>query len=257
MFASFLDRSPILFWGGIFLLVLAAVWTPLLWLDTRLITGLPAWAKPIKFALSTGIFLLTMAWLLGDLRLSVRTQTWVAWAFTVIMVGETLLIALQSARGETSHYNISSPTNAAIFATMGFLIAVNSLLVVWLLIAYSTPFWGASELPGLYRWGVVTALALLLFSSAVGAAMIGNHGHTVGAADGGPGLPFLGWSVTAGDLRWAHFLGMHALQLVLLAYFLLPTLTLRQAGVVTVLVLTGTATIGLYLLAMKGIPVVR
>ena len=89
--------------------------------------------------------------------------------------------------------------------------------------------------------------------------------HTVGAADGGPGLSFLGWSTSHGDLRAPHFFALHALQLLPLLFAVLrvaaPALTSRYrirlvggmvigyasvVGLLTVQALLGHSIIGVF-----------
>ena len=49
------------------------------------------------------------------------------------MAVEQAVIFTQAARGTTSHYNISSGLNAALFGLMGLFIAVNTLMTAWAL----------------------------------------------------------------------------------------------------------------------------
>lgn len=106
-------------------------------------------------------------------------------------------------------------------------------------------------------------MLLTALGAAVGWLMVAPTGaHTVGAPDGGLGLPLTNWSALHGDLRVAHFFGLHALQLLPLIALLLrqvPGLS-TERQVWLVLVAAGSA-LGLFALllwqALRGQALLR
>ncbi len=80
--------------------------------DHRVITGAPAWLKPVKFSASGAIYLFTLAWMVRDLP-QTRTLRVASNLIAWILVLEIVLIQLQAARGTSSHFNINSPLDTA------------------------------------------------------------------------------------------------------------------------------------------------
>jgi hypothetical protein len=196
---------------GLFAFAVAmAVLTPVLAVlavvDDRVLLGAPLWFKPLKFAISLALYAATLAWMLGQLR--ERTLARTGWIVTAAAAIEMAVIVGQAAVGNRSHYNMDTPLSAALWGTMGV-----TIVVLWLAtLAVALRF---LREPGRDR-AATTAIRLGLVVALIGLAegflMATAATHTVGAPDGGPGLPLLGWSTVGGDLRIAHFVGMHALQ---------------------------------------------
>jgi len=196
---------------GLFAFAVAmAVLTPVLAVlavvDDRVLLGAPLWFKPLKFAISLALYAATLAWMLGQLR--ERTLARTGWIVTAAAAIEMAVIVGQAAVGNRSHYNMDTPLSAALWSVMGV-----TIVVLWLAtLAVALRF---LREPGCDR-AATTAIRLGLVVALIGLAegflMATAATHTVGAPDGGPGLPLLGWSTVGGDLRIAHFIGMHALQ---------------------------------------------
>ncbi|HEV7890072.1 MAG TPA: hypothetical protein VGP08_05510 [Pyrinomonadaceae bacterium] len=225
--------------------------------DARTILGLNPWVKPLKFLVSIAVYVWTLAWLTRYVSGYRRSIKLISWTTAAVFVGEMFCIIMQSARGTTSHFNIRSAFDGAVFSLMGLLIAVNTLLVLVTLLLFLKP----TERPApAYLWGIRLGLLLFFAGSLEGAAMVMNGAHTVGAPDGGAGLPFVNWSTRAGDLRVAHFLSFHALQLLPLAGFALsrhkPDWPARRqtACVVTLAILYAACVSLIFWQAMRGRP---
>lgn len=220
-------QKPLMLTGfgfGILFLVLAV----LSFFDSQQILGINRWIKPMKFASSIVIFLWTLAVFLYFLSGYEKASRVISWGVIALMVGEIILIVMQSARGTTSHFNNKTLFDGAVFSAMGLMILINTALIVYLTYLY---FRADFDLPKALVWGKRLGLIVFLLASAEGGYMSAQIGHAVGVADGGAGLPFVNWSTEGGDLRVAHFVGMHAFQAIPLFALMLVILQKRFAPI--------------------------
>lgn len=185
--------------------------------------------KALKFGISIAVYTWTLAWMLDYVRRGRRVAAIMGSIIAAAITLENILIVVQIIRGVRSHFSTSTPIDATIMASMGAMIVVlwlaNLVLGIVLLIQRPSDRLLLSGLrAGTFVGLVGMALAFLMTSEAAG--FVNNPSdtvmgaHSVGGPDGGPGLFLLGWSTEYGDLRPAHFAGIHALQLMpLIAVF--------------------------------------
>lgn len=226
---------------GMLMLVALGVAAIGLAVDPRIITGAPAWLKPAKFAVSIAIYTFTLAWIFSLLPEWTRTRRIIGWTTAVVMLLEVAIIDLQVIRGTTSHFNMGTPFDAVLLATMGAAIVVQTLSTIAVAVAlwrqrFEDPALGWAlrlgmtiTIIGALTGGLMTRpTAEQLDAARAGQPMTIAGAHTVGAPDGGPGLPGTGWSTEHGDVRVPHFVGLHALQVLPFLAFVLARRRLSE-----------------------------
>jgi hypothetical protein len=181
-------------------------------LDERTLRGVSVWAKPLKFMASIGLFSLCTAWFIGLLapaQRHSRTVQLMAWTLLIAGALEITYITLQAALGQASHFNFSSPLHMTMYSLMGLgALAMTSTQAV---LAWQVARHPAHGLHPVWRDAVVAGLALTFVLGAGAGGVLGSMQPPAGT-----GLPVVGWHL-AGDLRPAHFLGMHAQQIMPIA----------------------------------------
>ncbi len=192
--------------------------------DPRELLGVSVWEKPLKFFLSSFAYTATFSWLYSFVDRRKKFATLMGNLIAALLIVELIAIVSMASVGLTSHFNVSSPFHIGIWSLMA-----TAISVVWgATFILGASLWNSQIMSRDLRLAVRWALGIALAGMGIAFTMTppqpqqiepenwsGIAGaHTVGAADGGPGLLFLGWSTEAGDLRISHFFGLHSIQVL-------------------------------------------
>lgn len=243
-------RNETLYYFGLMCFYFALVCIVLTRFSKVRLNNTSAWYKPFKFAFSTFLYAWTMAWFcfyLPNFNLFLFN-----WSIIILLGFEIIYIAIQAGRGQLSHYNISSPTYALLYSLMALAASLATLYTAFVGILFFTNSF--SNLPVYYLWGIRMGIIIFVIFSFEGFVMGSRLKHTIGGEDGSPGLPILNWSKKFGDPRVAHFIGMHALQILpLLSFYVFK----NTAGTIILSILYLLLAMYTLMQALKGRPFIK
>ena len=245
-------------------------------IDDRILQYVPIWLKPFKFSVSSVIFIGSILYFLKY----ISNQKFIYLTNKIVSYGlmiELLIIFLQAYRGKMSHFNNQTFEDFILFQIMAITIVCVWLgfgVYAWKLFK-STEYGNDLVFKGIQVGAIITFLTMpfaftmpqpsktqlqeiIKNKSQIG-LVVGSH--TVDEKDPSQTYPLTGWAKTGGDLRIAHFLGLHALQILPILAFLLNGMTFTISNKKRILSTTGF----FYLLlvavvlvqALKGIPIIQ
>lgn len=236
---SLLFRFGIVCWIG-------AIACLLLWVITDVqVLGINAYIKPFKFFISVAIAVWTFGWLLYYLDDKKKVKKY-SIASIWLLGFELAVITGQAARGKLSHFNIETLPEISLFQLMGIAILVYTIWTGYM--GYLFYKQKQFSIGYSYVMGIKLGITAFVIFALEGGVMGALYRHTIHGVDGGPGLPFVNWNMKEGDLRIAHFFGMHGLQLLAFTGYLLqnkPSLV-RALGIAYITLIAVIMMIGFF-----------
>jgi hypothetical protein len=200
--------------------------------DARTVLNAPVWAKTVKFSLSVIAYCGTLAWMMAHMQRAQRLARTLGGLIGAILIAEMSLMVTQAIRGVPMHFNVSTPLDTALYSIMGTGITVMWVLTAVVAIAMLREHTASPTLTTGIRLGLALALigmALAFLMTSPNATqmaaleagrkvdMIGAHNVNAMIDGQTRMIPLLGWNMDGGDLRIAHFVGIHGLQIAPLA----------------------------------------
>ena len=217
------DTQPLWFYAALFNFALMAFCVIAGVFDDRTFNGISVWSKPIKFGLSVGVYFITLIWFATFLSKETLTSAAGKCLVAIPLIAgivETIYIAVMAGLGLASHYNYSSNFTSIMYALMGLGAWSMVLVLPWMgyLIAKHNPITNP------LIFAIVIGLCVtLILGGGFGNYLSSNAGHWIDAAPtDANGLWLFNWTRDGGDLRVAHFFGMHAMHAFPLFALILP-----------------------------------
>lgn len=251
-FTQLKQRNQFLYWFTLLNIFCAVLSIVFIQFTDTIVLGINAWIKPLKFFMSSAIFSFTMGWIMVHLKKQ-KAVTIFSWVVILVLTFENVIIVWQAANGRLSHFNISNGLYGLLFSLMGVAITIMTLwtLYIGLLFIWQKEF----PLSKQYVLSIRIAILFFVFYAFVGGIMAANLSHTVGGdMNTSQGLPLLNWSRQFGDVRVAHFFGMHSLQILPLFGFYIAK---SKSTVALVSILYFILVTAILLQALNGMPLLK
>lgn len=213
---------------GAALLVLLVPMAIALGADERTLRGANLWVKPMKFALSIAVLAWTTAWFVGHLvpqRRTGRAIVAIVWLLMATGTFELGYITLQAALGQGSHYNVGDWLHGILYTLMG--IGALGLTATQPMLAWQLRRHADTRRPEVVRQAVQLGLVLTFALGASAGGLLSSMQPP--DANAGAALPLFGWPLAGGDLRPAHFIGIHAEQVLPLVGYAIAALGMPRA----------------------------
>ena len=237
-------------WNSVWaMLALSALLMVLGLFDHRLINGVDVWDKPAKFFLAVAVQFATVSWAITKLEHKTRGTHLAVYIMVIAGWAEIIYIASRAAFGLTSHFNNSTLFSSIAYGLMGLgavSMTASAFFIGW-------QIWRQGQ-RGLWREAAALGLMLgAILGTIAGGYMSQQTGHWVGGElSDAHGLAFFGWSTTGGDLRVAHFVGLHTAQFIPLAALSGDKRVVWATAATAVLL-----TIGIFYMGISGLPLFR
>ncbi len=247
--AELFKRNRILFWFAFFNLLMTIFCFGFAMFDHFLVAGINVWLKPFKYYFSVSILACTFGWILYFLH-SKLTVKIISWVMVISLFFENAIILLQAYRKVPSHFNEDTQFDSLMYHSMIFFM----VLFVFAVSVVTIQFYNQKKvsISQHYCWGIRLGMLSFLIFSLIGGWMLHLGSHSMPLGNDTSGIPFLGWSRKYGDFRVAHFLGVHALQIIpLVSYYALE----KKNQVIVFSFIYFICVLALFILAFMGQPI--